>query len=298
MLAPYSTEGASSALSFSSKLVGLAAGIVGGADLVIVPALGDVLVDGRGVLAEVGQVFGGVVAGFGVEVAEGRHDLCAHPFRPALVVGVAPVGVAVVAGVRDEAAGGGVADVGAHHRLAQARVQILIAPAEAQEPGLMVDPGGQEGHLVVGHIEMAGQHPRRTLDAVAEADVLDPEAVEQPAVHRHRVGVVDQDGIRAEGVHVGRDRLVGRGGAEETHDAARPERIPDRLIQAVLPGNLDIQPVRLQPTDLEGDDDVVGPVERPLAVVGRLDDGRKAVVPHQRPRRRAGPLGRGEVDVH
>ena len=162
----------------------------------------------------------------------------------------------------------------------------------------MVDPGGQEGHLVVGDIEVAGQHPRCSLDAVAKTDMRDPELVEQPAVHRHRIGVVDQEGIWAEGMHIGRNRLVGRRGAEEAHHAAGTERIADRLVQTVLAGNLDIKPVRLQPTDLEGDDDVVGPVERPLAVIGRLDDGREAVMLHQRPRRRAGSLGRGEVDVH
>jgi hypothetical protein len=36
----------------------------------------------------------------------------------------------------------------------------------------VVDAGGEEVDLPVGHAELAGQHPRGVLDAVAEADDL------------------------------------------------------------------------------------------------------------------------------
>src|SRR6185437_9495155 len=66
-------------------------------DLEVVPPLRDEFGDEVWILAEVGQVLGGVVAGLGLEVAERVHDRGAYLFVAALVVACGLGGFAVVA---------------------------------------------------------------------------------------------------------------------------------------------------------------------------------------------------------
>jgi hypothetical protein len=61
---------------------------------------------------------------------------------------------------------------------------------------------------------------------------------------------------------------------------------------------VDVVAVGLDAPDLERHDHVVGAVERPSAVVGRLDPGREAVVGDQLPGGGRRALGAGQVDVH
>ena len=62
----------------------------------------------------------------------------------------------------------------------------------------------------------------------------------RPAVHRHRVDVVQEDHIRAQLFHVAAHLQQHRDGAQAAHDAADAERVGDRLAQAVALGNLEI----------------------------------------------------------
>ena len=49
--------------------------------------------------------------------------------------------------------------------------------------------------------------------------------------------------------------------AEKAKHASGTERIADSLVDSVAAGNLDVEPVRLQPTNLECHDDVISTIE-------------------------------------
>ena len=79
---------------------------------------------------------------------------------------------------------------------------------------------------------------------MAETGGLIPSAVEVPAVHCHRVGVVDQERVWRELAQIGDDLAYDRGGAQEAEDAARSQSIADGLVDPVAAGNLDVVLVR------------------------------------------------------
>ena len=162
--------------------------------------------------------------------------------------------------------------------VAQARIEVIVTTLEAEEPRLMVDASGEEGDLVVGDVELAGEHAGGALHTVAETDDLDAESIEEPAAHGHRIGVVDEQGVRAELVHVGGDLAVGGGRAEKAEDTAGAERIANGLVEAIAAGDLDVEAVGVEAADLEGDDHVGGAVEGAAAVGGGFDTCREAVV--------------------
>src|SRR5699024_7887376 len=168
--------------------------VVGYADLVVVPALGDELPRQVRVLAEVGQVLGGVVAGLGLEVAEGVHDRGAHLFVAALVDVRALSDLRAVPVVAREVRGPAATLMLLGHHLTHPRVQVLLAAGELEDPGLVVDAGAAVGDLLVGDTEGAGEHAGGALHAVAQAHGAQALRVQVCGGHRHGVGVVDEGG--------------------------------------------------------------------------------------------------------
>jgi hypothetical protein len=162
----------------------------------------------------------------------------------------------------------------------------------------VVDAGGAERPLALAGADDAGQELRGVLDRVAQPDRADPLAGGVPAVDRHRVRVLQEQRVCADLAHVGADLGQRVHRAQTAEDAARPERVADRLIDAVPAGDLDVQRVGVHATHLEAADDDVGAGQRRAAVGGggdarrqvmRLDDA--AQVPLRAGQRR-------RVDVH
>ena len=78
------------------------------------------------------------------------------------------------------------------------RIEVAAAMLEPQKPPHVVDAGGQEINLILGHAGVAGNQIHGGLHAVAEADKLQSRHPSQgPAAHGHRVGIVEEDGVRA-----------------------------------------------------------------------------------------------------
>ncbi len=147
---------------------------------------------------------------------------------------------------------------------------------EAQVEGHVVDPGADVVDLVDGHVDVAGKLLRRPLDAVAEADGLDGRRAEhRPAVHRHRVDVVEEGDVGiADGFHIAAHIQHHGDGAQRAHDAADAERVGDGLAQAVFLGDFEVgDGARLVPADLEHADGVVRAVEGCAPVEGGFDGG-------------------------
>jgi len=273
--------------------------VVREADLVVVPALRDVLEHRLRVLAEVRHVLAGVVARLGLEVPERAHQLGADLLVAALVVARRRGCLAVVAVVVVQVGRRDAPLVLRRHHLAQTRVQVFaVPPRELEDPCLVVDAGTDELDLLVGHAEGAGEHPGGPLHAVAEADRAEALRVEERGRHRHRVRVVDELRVRAELEGVAGDVLVGADRPEEPEHAAGPHGVADGLVDPVLPGDLDVPLVRLDPADLKGDDDDVR-VGEGFAAIGGLEDlDPEAVVRDELP---GGPRGTGDparVEVH
>ena len=86
---------------------------------------------------------------------------------------------------------------------------VHAAPVDLDEPGLVVEPGGDDVHLVARHLVVLGDEPlalRPAVDAVGDLPVSALHAVAEtdgahaavlvagPGVHRHGVGVVEEEG--------------------------------------------------------------------------------------------------------
>ena len=193
-------------------------------------------------MQEPGDVLAGMLAGLGGEVAEPAEQLDAHAPSHAVRVGL------------DD--------------LAQPRVQVLAGATvlERVDEALVVEAGGDEADVGLGHAHGLGQEGVRVADGMAHADHAiggqrrpRPDA---PRHHRHRVGVVEQQ--RAGGRAL-RD-LVGhldhdRDRAQPAEDAADADRVGDRLAHAERRGDLEVGDGGLVAAHLDLVDEVVGAVE-------------------------------------
>ena len=84
--------------------------------------------------------------------------------------------------------------------------------------------------------------------------------------HRHRVDVVEEPRVGADGLHVVGEVEADGDGPQGAEDAADAQRVGDGLAQAVLLGDLEVDDrARVVAADLDGVDDVVGPAEGGLA---------------------------------
>ena len=105
--------------------------------------------------------------------------------------------------------------------------------------------------------------------ALTEVSLLDG-----PAEHRHRVGVVEEVGVRSDLLDVSADVEHHRDGAERAEDARRAARVADVDVDAVLLGDQDVV---LPDVDAAGEDraeDGVGAFERLAAVQRRARPSR------------------------
>jgi len=118
------------------------------------------------------------------------------------------------------------------------RVEVVaVLVLDLQQPAHVVDAGDQllAPFKLVLHAQRLEQASGTDLDRVAQSDRLDAGMPEHVAgQHRHRVGVVDQEGVGADFLDVAGEIGHDRDGAQRPHDAADPERVGDRLAQAVL----------------------------------------------------------------
>ena len=197
------------------------------------------------------HVLGEVLAGLGGEVAEQLVDLHAH-------VAAEPVGVG-----RD--------------RLVEQRVEVdPPSRSKRSTQAMWFTPAPSEGDLVERHADVLRDLPARVLDGVAEADdlLVRRAGVVGPDVHRHRVGVVQQPGVGAQLGHVAADVEEHRDRAQGAKDGADPERVADRLAQAVLLGDVEVEARGGDAADLDRVDGEVGAVEGRATVEVGLDRAR------------------------
>ena len=141
----------------------------------------------------------------------------------------------------------------------------------------MVDAGGAIADLVVGNVEIVCEFMRRALHGMAQADLAYRWVLrgDRPGVDRHRVYILQQDGVRTDRQHILADAPQMRHRPEAAHDAADAQRVGDRLAKSVPLGDVEIgDRCRLVATYLEGNDHEIGAVERG-ALVGRGRDGRR-----------------------
>ncbi len=111
--------------------------------------------------------------------------------------------------------------------LVDQRIGILAVPLVFEIPGLMVDARAQVIDLVEGRADPFGQHHGGALHGMAKAGDRDEGLpLQGGAQHGHRVGVIEQDGVRAVLFHVADDVQHGIDGAQEAEDAAGPRVSP------------------------------------------------------------------------
>ena len=212
---------------------------------------------------EPGGVFAEVFTGFGDEVPRPAEDVVAD------VVGDVTVAVLVGPGFGD---------------LTEAGVQVFAIPLKFQVKRHVVDARADVVDFVVGDVHVFGEHFCGALDAVAQANGLDVAgacrargAGDGPAVHRHRVDVLEKGHVRADFFHVVADVEEDGDGAKGAHDATDAERVGDGLAEAVFFGNLEVNDrAGFVAPDLEHADGVVRSVEGAAAVEGGLDFGLRA----------------------
>jgi hypothetical protein len=106
----------------------------------------------------------------------------------------------------------------------------------------MVEAGRAEGDVLLRHANGGGQEGMGVPHRVAHADHVRERAalVDGPRHHGHRVGVVQQQGVRRQLVEVVADAHRDGNGAEPAEDAADPDRVADRLADPVLLRDLEI----------------------------------------------------------
>ena len=107
--------------------------------------------------------------------------------------------------------------------------------------------------------DVGGDLARRVRHAVTESDALylRVRRVECPHQDAHRVGVVHEQGARAQLPHLLGELEHEGYGSQSAEDTAYPHRVGDGLLQAVLARDLEVQERRLVHSDLDHDDDEV-----------------------------------------
>ncbi len=157
------------------------------------------------------------------------------------------------------------------------RVEILTVALKGLVEGHVVDAGAGEVDIVDRDIDVPGEFASRSLHAVTESnggDVAD--AADRPAVHRHRIDIVEEERIRADLLHILHDVDQNRDRAQTAHDSADPESVGDRLPQPVLLRDLEIDHgAWLVATDLDHRNHIVGVAQGFLAIECGFDRGRR-----------------------
>jgi hypothetical protein len=149
------------------------------------------------------------------------------------------------------------------------------------------------GDLLERDADQVAQVDHGPVHGVAQAEHLQGrrDRAEVPDVHRHRVGVVEQPGVRADLEHVAGQVTEEGEGAQATEHAADAEGVRDRLPDAEPFRDVEVGERGRVPADRHGVDHEVRAVERGAAVGARDHLGRRAVLPDGGPGDR---LGQGE----
>lgn len=224
----------------------------------LVFAAADVLVDGDVeffdeiwsiALDEPWGVFGEVLGGFGDEIPEAFVDFVAYEV---------PIGRALF--VED---------------LFDGWVEVLTVLLELEVEGHVVDAGGDVVDVVDVDADIVGELLGGPLDRVTQTDRLDGGgAGHRPAVHRHRIDIVEEGNVAGDFFHVTAHIEHDGDGAQATHDTADAQGVGNGLAQAVFFGDVEVDQRRgLVATDLKHGDGVVGVFEGLFAVGGGDDLG-------------------------
>ena len=270
---------------FRDDLFVVAGGVGRSADRQVVPLAIDVVGHELRRLAEPSPVLARVMARFRMEVAREEHQFGAHALD------------ALVRIVGSRQQGLGAVDMPRPHHVPDPRDQILVSSAEGREPRRVIQSSALERDLVVRDAELVRELLGRALHAVAESDDLHAGQLRRPAVHRHRVRVVEEPCVRADQQHRLGHLTQGLDGAKPSEHAAWSQGVAHGLIDAVLPGDLDVGGVGVEPADLEHRDHDVGPAEGGSQIARHLDARGRAGDVDQGARRFGSALGSPEVDV-
>ena len=132
--------------------------------------------------------------------------------------------------------------------------QVAAAVAEAHEPRLMVDAGGDDVQFLLRHAEHLGDLAVAALHPVAQADRLHPAVVVAgPGEHGHRVGVVEQPAPRLRRLpNVAAHVQNHRDAALAVHDAPGRQRVAHALVDPVPQRHVDVGGERLHPAHAHG----------------------------------------------
>ena len=127
------------------------------------------------------------------------------------------------------------------------------------EPGVVVDAGTAPLHLLIGYVGIARQLLRGSLHRVAEAYDLHLGGPERgQGEDRHRIGVVQHEGVGTELFGVVEDVQPVGSGAQRLEDSAGADGVADTLFDPVFHGDLVVELDGLEAVDLDEVDDVVG----------------------------------------
>lgn len=123
--------------------------------------------------------------------------------------------------------------------------------------------------------------------------------VHRPGVHRHRVDVVKHGGVRADLAHIVADSPQVRDGAQRAHNASRPQRIGNGLLQAVALADCKIgDGTGLIAANLEGNDDKIGALQGGFPVAVATDFAVRAHGIHQLAHHDMRLFQPGFIDIH
>ena len=159
-------------------------------------------------------------------------------------------------------------------RRAQPRIKIVAgaAVADGLEPAEVIDAARLHLHLVHGLVEnvddLLHSHPHPVTEP--EASCL-RQRRDRVAHLVHRVGVVEQEGVRADALHRASDRGHGPHGAQPVEERAWPAILGKDLAETVFARDVVVlRPIEVAP-DLDRGDDELRALERGLERSRRAD---------------------------
>lgn len=119
-----------------------------------------------------------------------------------------------------------------------------------------------------------------------------------PTIGRHRIYMVQQQGVRSQFIHLRRQFQEHRNGAERAEDTARSQGVTDTLLDAISSRNLNVVFVGFQAALLEGCDDVVGISNCLCAIGGSLNTRGQLPFVHDGLNNSLGLFQSLRIDIH
>ena len=139
----------------------------------------------------------------------------------------------------------------------------------------MVDPGHPVVELVGRHLAVLGEQACGSLDAVAKAHHPQARQGCAPGEDGHWVGVLQDQGRRAQVSHVLDQAVEDSEVAQPTEDPTGSEGVTHTLAHAEPLGHGYVGVPLVEPTHLDGDDHVVGSSQCLAAISGGDDPHRR-----------------------